>query len=74
MKLKPDARHIQEDMQPGRLSLDGYTGQDTRSLDAIMNADQTVLRDLNTTAEAMGRVMRRITRAGMEAQGEPRRL
>ena len=71
MKLKPDARHIQEDMQPGRLSLDGYTGQDTRSLDAIMNADQTVLRDLNTTAEAMGKVMRRITRAGMEAQGEP---
>ncbi len=71
MKEKPDARHIHEDMQPGRLSLDGYTGEDSRSLEAIINDDQIILRDLNLTAEAMGKFMRRLTRAGMEAQGEP---
>lgn len=71
MKHIPDARHIEEDMQAGRVSLDGYMGSDTRSLDAIINEDEIVLKDLNTTAESIGKVMRRLTRAGMEAQGEP---
>ena len=63
--------NIERDMQPGRLTLEGYLGNDTRSLEAIINADQIVLKDLNYSAYDMGRVMRRITRAGMEAQGEP---
>ena len=71
MKEKPDARHIHDDMQAGRLSLDGYLGEDTRSLEAIINEDEIILKDLGTTAQAVGKIMRRLTRAGMEAQGEP---
>lgn len=71
MKVRPEMQYIELDMQPGRLSRDGYLGDDTRSVEAIINEDEMVLKDLNTSAEAMGKVMRRLTRAGMEAQGEP---
>ena len=71
MKVRPEMKDIERDMQAGRLSLDGFLGNDTRSLEAIINEDDSTLKAINTTAEAMGRMMRRITRAGMEAQGEP---
>lgn len=71
MKVRPEMKPIEQDMQPGRLTLDGYLGEDTRSLETIINEDRMVLEDFNVTAEAIGKVMRRLTRAGMEAQGEP---
>lgn len=71
MKVRPEMKGIETDMQPGRLSLDGYLGSDTRSVENIILADKNVLQDLGTTALALGKVMRRITRAGMEGQGEP---
>lgn len=71
MKVRPEIKHIQDDMAAGRLTLEGYMGEDTRSLEAIIREDGTVLEDLGFTAEALGRIMRRFTRAGMEAQGDP---
>lgn len=71
MKVRPEMKDIEKDMQAGRLSLDGFLGNDTRSVEAIINVDDSTLKALNTSAEAMGKAMRRLTRAGMEAQGEP---
>ncbi|PKK39029.1 hypothetical protein ABB02_01643 [Clostridiaceae bacterium JG1575] len=71
MKVRPEMKSIEEDMQPGRLSLEGYLGEDSRSLETIIREDEEVLKELGTTAKEMGRVMRRITLAGMEAEGEP---
>lgn len=71
MKVRPEMKGIQKDMEPGRLTLDGYLGHDTRTVEQIIDADRMVLEDLGYTAMDLGKIMRRITRAGMEAIEEP---
>lgn len=62
MKVTPEMQMIERDML-----LHGYMGEDTRSLAAIINEDEMILKDLGVTAEDIGKAMRQITRAGMEA-------
>lgn len=71
MKENPINQNIVTDMMPGRLSLEGYLGSDTRSLDAIIEADRKVLESLKVTAEEIGKKMRYLTFRGMDALGDP---
>ena len=44
MKVRPEMKDIERDMQAGRLSLDGFLGNDSRSLEAIINEDDSTLK------------------------------
>lgn len=71
MKENPINKNIVEDMQPGRLSLDGFLGEDKRTLNEIIDADKKVLDKLNVTALEIGKKMRKLTLKGMDALGDP---
>ena len=71
MKENPANSEIVKNMQPGTLYLDGFLGEDTRSLDRIIEDDRLALERLNITALDLGKKMRKLTLKGMEAMGDP---
>lgn len=71
MKENPAEKETKRDMQAGRLVLDGFLGDDTRNLDEIVAADAEVLNRYKITAEVLAQMMRKYTRAGMQALGDP---
>lgn len=71
MKKNPEQERIMKDMEAGRLSADGFLGNDHRNLNAIVEADQRVLEELGVSAEELGNTMRRLTRAGIAGLGDP---
>lgn len=71
MKKNPEQEHIMKDMEPGRLSADGFLGDDHRTPEAIIDADLRVLDELGVDPSALGKTMRRLTRAGMSGLGDP---
>lgn len=70
MKKRPEMEYIEKDMEPGRLSLHGYLGDDKRPVEAIIDADRAELKTLGVTCEDIGKKMRRITLKGMEGLGD----
>ncbi len=71
MKKNPKESFIERDMQPGRLVDDGFLGDDTRALSAIIREDLAVLDDLGITPAQLARAMRLITRAAMQGLEDP---
>lgn len=71
MKENPAEKETKRDMQPGRLVLDGFLGDDDRQLEEIIEADTEILNRYNVSAEVLAQTMRRLTRAGMQALGDP---
>lgn len=71
MKTRPEMQHIERDMEPGRLSLEGYLGNDIRPIEKIIEDDKAELDSLGTTAYDIGRKMRQLTLKGMDELGDP---
>ncbi len=71
MKENPAEKDIKRDMQPGRLILDGFLGDDTRQLEEIIDEDREILRSFDVDAVKLAKTMRDLTRAGMKGLGSP---
>lgn len=70
MKENP-TDNIRQDMAEGRTSLTGYLGNDKRSIKQIIKDDAVILDKFGVTKETLATTMRRLTRAGMAALGDP---
>ncbi len=64
MKQTRDMQIIQEKMQPGNLTAEGFMGADTRNLQDILLADQEVVARLGMTHEDIANRMQAITDVG----------
>jgi hypothetical protein len=51
MKLSPELARVQDQMQPGCITRDGFLGEDTRPLNEILEADEQAVRRLGLTHE-----------------------
>lgn len=70
MKQGPDLQRIEENMRTGSLAAHGFMGTDTRSLAAVLQADQVRLERLGITKEEMAARMRHFTEIGKEHLGQ----
>lgn len=64
MKQTADMQIIQDKMQPGKLTAEGFLGTDTRNLRDILLADQETVNRLGVTHEEIARRMQAITDVG----------
>ncbi len=70
MKENPGEKQVKRDMEPGRLILDGFLGEDTRPLHEIIEEDKSRLDRLGVTAAALAKSMRHLSREAMRALGQ----
>ena len=70
MKQPPKYGKIQEMMQPGRLTRDGMLGHDRRSLEEILEADQSTVNRLGLTHKHIAGRLAEFTRAARERLGD----
>ena len=56
-------------MAPGVITLDGFIGDDNRSLDEIIEADRATLSQLGVTPEVVGTHLERLTIAALSTLG-----
>lgn len=71
MKPNPAETALRADMLEGRLVLDGFLGDDERPIPEIVWEDERQLAALGLTVGDLAAAMRRLTRSGMRAMGEP---
>ncbi len=74
MKQNPQMAKIQENMQPGTLSAEGFLGEDRRSLSDILLTDSQIVQKNGQTHQSIADQMRRLTEAGKPELGRPLRL
>lgn len=72
MKQTPELERIQQLMQPGVISKDGFLGNDTRNLIDILEDDQRTVTSLGLTHERIADSMEEITKEGKETFGNPK--
>ncbi len=64
MKQTPDMQSIQEMMQSGKLTPEGFLGKDTRSLSDIIQSDGTLVKTLDMSLTEIADKMQAITDIG----------
>lgn len=70
MKESPNWARIQERMQPGRLTLDGMLGSDTRPLPEIIEADDVAVKRLGVSHQAVAQRLRELQEAARARLGD----
>ena len=70
MKENPRDQLLRADMKAGRLIMEGFLGEDSRSLSDIVSQDLDTLAELRVSHKELARAMRRLTRLGMKGMGE----
>lgn len=70
MKQTPDMDRIQAEMLPGRISRDGFLGDDSRTLSEILDADAATVRGLGLAHRDIAARMVELSRAGEKGLGE----
>jgi hypothetical protein len=70
MKQTPEMNEIQQRMQPGVLTLDGFLGHDHRNLIDILVEDDARVSRRDVTHEQIAAAMRSLMDAGAEGLGE----
>lgn len=71
MKQTPQFQRIQELMQPGILTKDGFLGDDNRNLVDIINEDERALVSLGISGKEIADKMTMLLEAGREGFGNP---
>jgi hypothetical protein len=69
MKENPIEEILKRDMREGRLTRDGFLGEDGRAIEEIIQADAAVLADAGTTAAKLADTMRALTQKGLRGMG-----
>lgn len=70
MKQTPSEERIQQNMQEGRFSRDGFLGEDNRSFEQIITEDAQVLLALGVTTEQLAARLSLLTQEGLKGMGE----
>lgn len=70
MKENPRDEMLKRDMRAGRLTRDGFLGDDQRAIEEIILADAAILADVGLTAAKLADTMHAITQKGLEGMGE----
>ncbi|MBA7467640.1 MAG: hypothetical protein GH155_05180 [Spirochaeta sp.] len=70
MKLTPQMKKIEADMQPGVITLHGFLGRDERDLITIIDADNAAVMRLGLTHEQIAARMEELSREGLKGLGE----
>ena len=70
MKQSPIMDKIQQNMQPGVITLDGFLGNDDRNLIDILEEDDAEVKRLGYTHEAIANRMVELKEAGKKGLGE----
>lgn len=65
VKQTPELDRVQEHMQPGAITRDGFLGEDTRKLVDIIQADAVAVREAGLTHGAIADALEDMTRKGV---------
>lgn len=71
MKQDPELGKIQNNMQPGSLSAEGFLGDDNRNLIDIINEDSQVVERYGSSHQEIALRLREMTRAAAKGLGRP---
>lgn len=69
MRQSPELAKVQQRMQPGELTVDGFLGDDTRPLANILLDDETKIRALGLTHALVASALQRLTDEARRGQG-----
>ena len=70
MKANPRDELLKRDMREGRLSRDGFLGDDERNIEAIIAEDGAILAEAGVSAAKIADTMHVLTQKGLEGMGE----
>lgn len=70
-KKDPRKAQIEEDMGPGSLTLVGFLGEDSRSLDEIIRQDEAIFQKEGLEIQDAVKAMKRLTFKGVDGLGDP---
>jgi hypothetical protein len=70
MKQSPQMQRIQNNMRPGKISLHGFLGADTRNLIDILTEDEADVQRLNLDHSTIAKKMHSLFMKGKEGLGE----
>lgn len=71
MRQTPELQRIQNLMEPGVISKDGFLGDDRRNLADIIDEDGKLVAGLGITNGEIAEAMEELTKAGRETFGSP---
>lgn len=71
MKTTPQEKKIMAKMQPGIITLNGFLGEDRRSLNDIIQEDSIILQKLGKEAKEIAARMKSLTQQSWEFFNEP---
>ncbi len=71
MKLSPDLKKVQENMQPGVITQTGFLGDDARSFIDIIAHDEELMDEVGITFEQVVDQMNFLLEEGLKGLGEP---
>ncbi|HJO92568.1 MAG TPA: hypothetical protein QF753_04140 [Victivallales bacterium] len=70
MKQSPRMKAIQENMQPGVITINGFLGDDKRDLVQILDRDNSIVRELRLTHQMIADCMQEFRDKGEKGLGE----
>jgi hypothetical protein len=71
MKMSPEYRRAQENMQPGVITADGFLGDDTRNIVDIIEADEEEFSRLGMDFDDVVATLRHLLEEGRKGLDEP---
>lgn len=71
MKMTPKYVKAQENMKPGKITADGFLGEDDRNIVDIIQADEEEFQFLGLDFVQVAKLMRKLMREGLKGLGEP---
>jgi hypothetical protein len=71
MKMSPQYKKAQDNMQPGVITADGFLGNDTRNIVDIIEADEEKFSQLNLEFETVVTRLRYLVEQGRKGLDEP---
>ncbi|MEN3008706.1 hypothetical protein [Pseudothermotoga sp.] len=71
MKMTPQQIKAQENMKPGKITADGFLGDDDRNIVDIIQEDETNFARLGIDFSEVAELMRKLMREGLKGLGEP---
>lgn len=70
-KISPQLKQLEEDMAPGSLTLDGFLGDDPRSIEEIIREDEAYLAREGADIKEIVKTLKAFTFKGVEGLGDP---
>lgn len=71
MKMTPELKKAQQNMDPGIITAEGFMGSDRRSLSTIIDEDGQIMRRLEIDPGEIGDKLRHFMDEGRKGLGEP---